>query len=122
MRVLLVEDTDDLRRLFTRLLSRDGCDVKAAEDGGAALALVADFTPDLVLTDMMMPVMDGVELIRRLREMPEFDRVPMILITASSSVKAELEARQAGAAEVVEKPVDLRQVVDRFRRGEFEIP
>ena len=69
-RVLLVEDAPFLRYAFGRLLRLQGFDVKEATDGEDALATLAEFKPHLVLTDLMMPVMGGLELITRLRERP----------------------------------------------------
>ena len=114
MRVLLVEDNDDLRGLFARVLRLHGCEVRTATDGRAALEVVREFVPDLVLTDLMMPVMDGVELIRRLREMPEFAEVPLVAITADSTAEAERRARDAGAADFIVKPIDIGRILARF--------
>ena len=80
---------------------------------------VRDFTPELVLTDYRMPRMDGIELIRRLREAPSLDRVPMVMVTANAAWSVEREARAAGASEVVAKPVDILSLLGRYERGEF---
>ncbi len=114
MRVLLVEDNEDLRGLFARVLRFHACEVRTASDGRAALEAVEGFVPDLVLTDLMMPVMDGVELIRRLRARPELSAVPMVAITADSTAEAERNARDAGAAEFVIKLIDIGLILARF--------
>lgn len=119
MRVLLVEDTDELRETFALLLELLGCEVRAAPCGWDALDAAADFTPELVLTDFNMPMMDGVELIRRLKSVPGFDRVPMVMVTASDTDCIEQAARAAGAADVIAKPADVLSLVGRFERGEF---
>ena len=83
-RILVVDDEPDERFLLRRMFEREGYEVLDACDGAAALAIVRESPPDLILTDMMMPVMDGAELIRRLRERPRhgghsdpgFDRRP----------------------------------------------
>src|SRR4051812_18505440 len=77
-RVLLVEDAPFLRYAFGRLLRLHGFEVLEANDGLDALEHVNDFQPDLVVTDLMMPVMDGVELIRRLREDPRTAELPIL--------------------------------------------
>ena len=114
MRVLLVEDTDDLRYLLARALRLYGCEVREAESAGAALEAVAGFQPDLVVTDIMMPVMDGVELIRRLRSSPATSTVPMVAITADSTGRAERRAREAGAVDFIIKPVDVVMLLARW--------
>lgn len=114
MRVLLVEDHDDLRRLFARALRYHGCEVREASGGMEALTLVAGFAPDLVLTDLMMPGMDGVELIGRLRALSETASVPMVAITADTTAEAERRARAAGAVDFIVKPVDIAALLARM--------
>src|SRR5512135_705380 len=92
-RVLLVEDAPFLRYAFGRLLRLHGFDVMEANDGREALACVSKFRPQLIVTDLMMPVMDGVELIERLRADPETADVPVVAITAEVTAQAEQRAR-----------------------------
>jgi PleD family two-component response regulator len=77
MRVLLVEDSSELRRLFARVLEGNGFEVCEAANGREALDCLPGFVPDVILTDLMMPVLDGFELIRRLRAMPTMAEVPI---------------------------------------------
>jgi CheY-like chemotaxis protein len=114
-RVLLVEDAPFLRYAFGRLLRLHGYDVVEANDGRQALDCVESFHPQLVVTDLMMPVMDGVELIRRLRADPKTADLPVLAITADASEQAELKARNAGAVDFVTKPVDLPTLLERLR-------
>ena len=114
VRLLLVEDSDPLRWLFARVLKRNGFTVHEAADGQAALDSLAGFEPQLIVTDMMMPVMDGIELIHRLRAMPSLAAVPMVVITASASPEHESKARAAGAADFIAKPVDGETLVRRL--------
>jgi DNA-binding response OmpR family regulator len=116
MRVLLVEDTDSLRELFARMLRHRGFEVCEAADGSAALECLATFTPDLVLTDLMMPQLDGVGLMRRLRAMPGLGAVPVVVMTAMSSEEAEREARRAGASDFLHKPLEAGTLFDRVGR------
>jgi CheY-like chemotaxis protein len=114
-RVLLVEDAPFLRYAFGRLLRLQGFDVKEAHDGQDALECLADFKPHLVLTDLMMPVMGGLELINRLRDSPETALVPVVAITADATRQAEAQAREAGADDFISKPVDLPVLLARLR-------
>ena len=119
MRVLLVEDTEDLRAVYAQVLRLAGCEVEAAPCGFEALERLDAFTPELVLTDYAMPRMDGVELIRRLRAIPALAGVPMVIVTANGADDLARDARAAGAADVVIKPVDIVGLVGRYERGEF---
>lgn len=114
-RVLLVEDAPFLRFAFGRLLRMHGFDVMEANDGLEALNCMAEFHPQLVLTDLMMPVMDGVELIRRLHADPDSATIPVVAISADATEQAELEARAAGAVDFITKPIDLPSLLDRLR-------
>lgn len=114
-RVLLVEDAPFLRFAFGRLLRMHGFEVMEANDGREALNCMADFHPQLVLTDLMMPVMDGVELIRRLQSDPESAAIPVVAITADATEQTEREAREAGAVDFVTKPIDLPALLERLR-------
>jgi CheY-like chemotaxis protein len=115
LRVLLVEDAPFLRYAFGRLLRLHGFDVREANDGQEALDCANVFHPQLVLTDLMMPVMDGIELIRRLHDQPETAMVPVVAITADATEQTERLAREAGAVDVITKPIDLTALLDRLR-------
>ena len=81
MTVLLVDDELDYRLLVRTVLMRRGCDVILAENGQEALDNVRGLTPDLVITDIYMPVMDGIKMIRALREMQGFEKVPILFLS-----------------------------------------
>jgi CheY-like chemotaxis protein len=116
MRVLLVEDSDSLRRLFARVLMARGYEVHEAADGLEALGCLHRFVPDLVLTDLMMPGLDGFELIRRVRTMPDLAEVPVVAMTAGASSEAEREARLGGASDYLAKPIDAHALLNRLGR------
>ncbi len=115
LRVLLVEDAPFLRYAFSRLLRMQGYDVREANDGQEALDCLADYRPHLVLTDLMMPVMGGVELISHIRADPTMAGVPVVAITADATEQAEQMARKAGAVDVITKPIDLPALLDRLK-------
>ena len=85
LRVLLVEDAPFLRYAFGRLLRMEGFDVKEVSDGREALDALDDFHPDLVLTDLMMPVMGGLELISHIRANAETSDLPVVAVTADAT-------------------------------------
>lgn len=114
-RVLLVEDAPFLRYAFGRLLRLHGYEVLEANDGREALDCIDSFRPQIVVTDLMMPVMDGVELIKRLRANPDTADLPVVAITADATAHAEARARAAGAVDFIVKPIDLPALLERLR-------
>jgi DNA-binding response OmpR family regulator len=108
MRVLIVEDTEDLRQILARGLRREGFEVCETEHGEAALDALPDFTPDVVVTDLMMPVCDGIDFIGRLRRLPAMVQVPVVVMTATPGSDVAEQARLAGAADVLMKPVTVQ--------------
>ena len=103
-RILVVDDEPDLRYILRRIFERAGHEVIDASEGEAALCAVREAPPDLVVTDMMMPVMDGAELIRRLRADPATARIPVLAATADAPMAA-------GADLVVTKPYRSSQIL-----------
>ena len=112
-RVLLVEDNQELRSFLGHRLSRL-YRVEEAADGAAGLAAARQTTPDLIVADVMMPVMDGYELCRRLRADPSLAAVPVILVTARAGAEAVVEGLEVGADDYVVKPFALRELEARI--------
>mgnify|MGYP006067580873 CR=1 FL=1 len=111
-RILLAEDDPSIRRLLEYLLKADGHQVRQAVDGAAALALLKEEPFDLVITDLYMPNLDGMGLLKEVKAL-EPD-LPVLMLTAHSSLKSAIEAIRLGAYDYLEKPVDhdrLRTVV-----------
>jgi len=113
-RILLADDNADMRDYVSRLL-REHWTVEAVADGRAALDAARRHAPDLVLTDVMMPGLDGFELLRALRADPRTSTVPVILLSARAGEEARVEGLQAGADDYVVKPFMARELVARLR-------
>ncbi|MDB5097128.1 MAG: ntrB [Cyanobacteria bacterium RYN_339] len=109
--VLVVDDLADNRGLLAQILVRRGYRVSQAADGRAALAAIAADPPDLLLLDLMMPVMDGFMVLAALRDRPGF--LPTIVVTAATERPERLRALAAGADDFVAKPVDPEELVLR---------
>lgn len=108
-RILLVEDEADLRENLEIVLAHAGHAVRTAENGAEALKALRDGAPDLLITDLSMPVMDGMTLVRRLRDdMPALAEMPIIVLTALGDKAHMIEGRSAGADEYLAKPVDYQ--------------
>jgi DNA-binding response OmpR family regulator len=114
MRILLVEDSPDLRSLFARVLRGNGFEVCEAANGREALDLLTGFDPDVILTDLMMPEIDGFELIRRLRAMASIAGIPIIAMTAAVTSQAVFDLRRTGAADLLTKPVNSQTLLARL--------
>jgi two-component system response regulator MprA len=118
-RVLVVEDDPPVRRMLQRSLAAEGFDVRAAADGGAALAMAADSLPDLVVLDVTMPGLSGIDVCRRLREKGLSGGV--LMLTARDAVEDRVRGLDAGADDYVVKPFAIEEVVARLhaltRRG-----
>jgi CheY-like chemotaxis protein len=104
-RILVVDDEPDQRFLLRRIFERAGHEVSEARDGAAALAAARESLPDLVVTDMMMPVMGGAELIRRLRCEPATAGIPIMAATGDPHLAS-------GADAVLAKPYVLKHLVE----------
>ena len=105
-RLLVVDDMPRNRALLLDLLQDAGFIVAAATNGLECLVLLDTFKPDLILMDVMMPVMDGNEATRRIRQMPAWAGIPIVAVTASASAEDEHTSRDAGANAFLAKPVD----------------
>src|SRR6202453_3651586 len=115
--VLIVDDEPNLRKILSAQLSRDGYDVMTAEDGEQGLALLKEHHIDLVITDLKMPKVDGMTLLKRaLEEEPE---LPVVMVTAHGTIDTAVEALKRGAFDFVTKPFDkdeVRQIVAKALR------
>lgn len=103
--ILVVEDHQDSREMLQDWLRHSGFRVTTAEDGREALRQVARETPDLIVLDLMLPWVSGVEVLATVREMPALKKVPVLVVTGTNTTAVEL--RTFGPLAVIRKPVDL---------------
>ena len=111
-RILVVDDEPQLIRVLRTGLKSRGYDIRSAADGLAGLELFNDWRPDLVITDLAMPNVDGLELCRRLREISQ---VPIIVLSAKGEEKTKVEALDIGADDFVTKPFGIDELLARVR-------
>lgn len=114
-KVLVVDDQPINVKLLQRKLEREGMEVQVAYSGFECMESVKKDPPDLLLLDVMMPDMDGIEVCRRLKEMPSTVQIPVIFITAKSTKEGKLEGLNVGAADYITKPIDLEETLARVR-------
>ncbi len=103
-RILIVDDEESTRELFAELLQRWGYEVDQTADGHGALKLAAETHPDVIISDLVMPKLDGLSLVRALRE--EQPDTPVVIITGKGTIDAAVEAVREGVFDFVEKPLD----------------
>src|ERR1700721_364517 len=111
-RVLVVDDEAQITRVLRTALSAQGYDVRAANDPEEALHLFEEWSPDLIVTDLMMPGMSGVELCRRVRSKAA---TPIIVLSVRDQERAKVEALDAGADDYVTKPFSIQELLARIR-------
>ena len=109
--VLAVDDSASIRSLVNYVLEQAGFDVILAEDGQEALDYAQDNTVDLVLTDINMPNLDGIGLIKELRALPHYEYVPLLVLTTEGGTDKKMEGKAAGATGWIVKPFDPVQLV-----------
>jgi DNA-binding response OmpR family regulator len=111
-RVLIVEDDDDIAQVLQRSLRLEGYETRIAGDGEAALGAAADFVPDLVVLDLGLPKLDGMDVARRLRAA---DDVPILMLTARDALESRVEGLDAGADDYLVKPFERQELLARLR-------
>jgi len=114
--ILLVEDNDINRDMLGRRLVRKGFEVVFAIDGLEGVRLAAERAPDLILMDMSLPVMDGWEATRRIKQAPETGAIPVIALTAHAMSTDREKALEAGCDDYDTKPVELPRLLSKIER------
>jgi two-component system KDP operon response regulator KdpE len=118
-RILVVDDEPQITRVLRTSLSSQGYDIRVANDGETALEIMKDWTPDLVVTDLSMPNMDGLELCRRLRVTSQ---VPIIVLSVRGEERTKVQALDAGADDYVTKPFGIEELLARVRASLRRVP
>lgn len=111
-KILIVDDEYQITRVLKRSFLAHRYDVRTASDGEAALDLFHDFHPDLIITDLQMPEMNGIELCREIRKISE---IPIIVLSVKGEEKTKVEALDAGADDYVTKPFGMDELLARVR-------
>jgi two-component system KDP operon response regulator KdpE len=110
--ILVVDDESQITRVLRTSLSSHGYDIRVANDGETALEIMKDWAPDLVITDIAMPNMDGLELCRRVRAKSQ---IPIIVLSVRGEERTKVQALDAGADDYVTKPFGIEELLARVR-------
>ncbi|CAK6686556.1 response regulator transcription factor [Cyanobium sp. A1C-AMD] len=113
--ILLIEDDSDMRELVAGHLEHGGFDVQRAEDGIKGQALALQYSPDLILLDLMLPKVDGLTLCQRLRRDERTAKIPILMLTALGSIKDKVSGFNSGADDYLPKPFDLEELMVRVK-------
>jgi len=113
-KILLVDDDPDILELLEYNLAKENYQLAKAFDGKEALEIAQTFKPALIIMDVMMPVMDGIETARKMKSMPEFKNTIILFLTARSEEFTEVAAFDAGAHDYIIKPIKPRALVSRI--------
>ncbi len=113
--ILIVEDDKDIQTLLKFLLTREGMKVTQAWNGREGLQKVAEVYPDLILADLMMPELDGLEMLECLRRNPATYPIPVIVLTALDKLEKIVEALDKGADDYITKPFSSIEVMARIK-------
>lgn len=111
-KVLVLEDSDDSRELFGMVLRSRGCEVELAESVPEALELAFSQQPDIVISDIGLPDIDGYEFVRRLRQMSGLERVPVIALSGYATEKDKRRSSEAGFDLHLAKPIEPDQIIN----------
>jgi two-component system chemotaxis response regulator CheY len=117
LRALIVDDSSIMRKIVERSLRQVGMEfeqIKEASNGAEALAILDRSAMDLVVCDINMPIMDGVEFLRRLKEVPTAKNVPVVMITTEAGEAKAIQALSAGARGYIRKPFTAEQVKEQL--------
>lgn len=114
-KILIVDDEKDILDLLEYNLEKEGYEVLKASDGASAISVAQKEVPDLVLLDIMMPKMDGIETCRQLRMMPSLKHTYIVFLTARSEEYSELAGFEAGGDDYISKPIRTRVLLSRVK-------
>lgn len=115
VKVLIVDDEPDILDLLAYNLEKEGYEVQKAHNGEEAIRKAGNKPPDLILLDIMMPQLDGIETCRRLRALPQMQQAYIVFLTARSEEYSELAGFEAGADDYISKPIKPRLLLSRIR-------
>lgn len=114
IKILVVDDEEDIRKVLSRSLLAEGCDCVTAESGYDAISIIPKFKPEVVITDYQMPNMNGIELLKFIHE--QFGGTRVILLTGHADLEIAIDAVNLGAYAFFRKPLDLDEVLTTVGR------
>lgn len=114
-KILLVDDEPGFAELLRDLLEMDNYEVVTAENGEDGLEKLKSFSPDVIISDVVMPVMSGFEMFKQVKASPQISSIPFLFITGFQDERVLAEARKVGVFGILRKPIDVEQIENRIR-------
>ena len=116
LRVMVIDDSKTIRRTAETLLKKEGCDVVTATDGFEALSKIADYQPQIIFVDIMMPRLDGYQTCALIKNNQLFRRTPVIMLSSKDGLFDKAKGRIVGSEEYLTKPFTRDELLDTVRR------
>ena len=114
-RILVIEDEEQIRLSFIEVLEMEGYEAAGAANGEIGLAMIEEMSIDLILCDLLMPVMDGKQVLREVRANPQTADIPVIVVTAKTDPETREELLVLGANTIMKKPVALEELINTIQ-------
>ncbi len=115
VKVLIVDDSETIRRTAEALLSKEGYTVNVAEDGFQAFSAIVDYNPDIIFLDVMMPRLDGYQVCSVIKNNPEFEHIPVIMLSSKDNVFDKARGRISGSEFFMSKPFSKEGLVNAIK-------
>lgn len=115
-KILLIDDSSVNNFLLESILEEQGYEIFSSNDPEEGLEMVSNILPDLVLLDVMMPIMDGFDVLTKIRENDKTKDIPVIMVTADLSFASKKQAKEIGISDYILKPIDIDDVCNRVNR------
>jgi twitching motility two-component system response regulator PilG len=116
LKILVIDDSKTIRRTAETLLKKEGCDVITANDGFEALSKVADYNPDIIFVDIMMPRLDGYQTCALIKHNQKFRHTPVIMLSSKDGLFDRARGRIVGSEEYLTKPFTREELLGAIRR------
>ncbi len=116
IKVMVIDDSNTIRRSAEIFLRQAGCDIMLAEDGFDALAKIADWRPDIIFVDIMMPRLDGYQTCSLIKKNPRFSTTPVIMLSSKDGLFDKARGRMVGSSEYLTKPFTKDSIINTVRQ------
>ena len=121
LKVLVIDDSKTIRRTAETLLKKEGCDVITANDGFEALSKIADYNPDIIFVDIMMPRLDGYQTCALIKHNQKFRNTPVIMLSSKDGLFDRARGRIVGSEEYLTKPFTREELLGAIKRHVLEV-
>lgn len=111
IKVLIIDDSETIRRTAETLLNKSGYEVGVAEDGFQAFSAIVDFKPDIIFLDIMMPKLDGYQVCSVIKNNPDYEHIPVIMLSSKNDLFDQARGRVAGSEHFMSKPFSKEELV-----------